>query len=202
MKKVNIGKRAAGIVLSILLGSMLTGCGGGSNEPYAVTVDGTQLVPGTTTVQQIADWGYEMSDVTGREWVMDEDGNGGFAYVYVYDLTSAAEAMTVYPGIALLKEGEKIASLSIVNDSQSEIPLSECKLVTVTVNDDDLDAEKVSIESVSFADLSAEALTETLGKPNTDTGSKTEWRRGDYTLQIDYEDGQVSGIRSSYPGIY
>lgn len=197
-----IGKKAAYIALCILLGSMLTGCGGGSNEPYVVTVDGTQIIPGTTTVQELENAGYEFSDVSGREWVVDEEGNSGMAYVYVYDLTSETEAMTVYPGLAVLKEGEKIASLSIVNDTQSEISISECKVVTVSVNNDDLEHEKASIEGVSFSDLSAEALTETLGKPSNDTESKTEWRRGDYTLQVDYEGGQVKSIRSSYPGIY
>lgn len=48
----------------------------------------------------------------------------------------------------------------------------------------------------------AEALTEALGKPKTDTESKTEWERGDYSLVIEYEDGHVSRIETDYPGVF
>ena len=197
-----IGKIAACTALCILLGSMLAGCGAGNNEPYAVTVDGMEIIPGTTTVQELADSGYELTDFSGRQMVRDEEGYANFVYAYVYDLTAGAEAMTVYSSVILLKDGEEIAGLSIVNDKQSEIPIAECKVVTVTVDNGDLGYEQASVGGLIFSDLSAETLTEALGKPNTDTDSKTEWRRGDYTLQIDYEDGQVKSIRSSYPGIY
>lgn len=197
-----IGKKAACIALCILLGSVLTGCTIGGGEPYVMTVDGTQIIPGTTTVQNLADVGYELSDFTGQTWVTGEDGNKYLAYVYVYDLTADAEAMTVYSSIVLLKDGEEIAMLSIVNDKQSEIPIAECKIESVTVHNDDLGYETASVEGVAFTDMSAETLKEALGKPDTDTDSKTEWERGDYSLTIEYEDGQVKRVNSSYPGVY
>lgn len=197
-----IGKKAACIALCILLGSMATGCTIGGGEPYVMTVDGTQIIPGTTTVQDLADAGYELSDFTGQTWVTDEDGNKYLAYAYVYDLTAGAEAMTVYPSIVLLKDGEEVGMLSIVNEKQTEIPIAECKIESVTVHNDDLGYETASVEGVAFADMSAETLTEALGKPNTDTGSKTKWERGDYSLTIEYEDDQVIRIDSSYPGVY
>lgn len=205
MKKTSFGKigsQVACIAGCLLLVGMLTGCTIGGGEPYVMTVDGTQITPGTTTVQELADAGYELSDFTGQTWVSDENGNKYLAYAYVYDLTADAEAMTVYPSIVLLKDGEEIAMLSIVNDKQSDIPVAECKIESVTVHDDDLGYETASVEGVAFADMSAETLTEALGKPKTDTDSKTKWERGDYSLTIEYEDGQVIRIDSSYPGVY
>lgn len=205
MKKFNIGqlgRKAACIAGNLLLVGMLTGCTIGGGEPYIMTVDGMQIIPGTTTVQELANAGYDLSDFTGKVWVTDEDGSQHWEYGYVYDLTADAEAMTVYPAIILVKDGEQIGTLSIVNDKQSEIPIAECKIEGVTVHDDDLGHETASVEGVAFADMSAETLTEALGKPDTDTDSKTEWERGDYSLTIEYEDGQVIRVDSSYPGVY
>lgn len=137
MRKVNVKKCTACIALCVLLGSMLAGCTIGGGEPYVMTVDGTQITPGTTTVQELANAGYDLSDFTGKVLVTDEDGSQHWEYGYVYDLTADAEAMT-----------------------------------------------------------------EALGKPKTDTESKTEWERGDYSLVIEYEDGHVSRIETDYPGVF
>lgn len=202
MRKVNVKKCTACIALCVLLGSMLAGCTIGGGEPYVMTVDGTQITPGTTTVQELANAGYDLSDFTGKVLVTDEDGSQHWEYGYVYDLTADAEAMTVYPSIILVKDGVQIGMLSIVNDKQSEIPIAECKVVSVSVYDDDLNHETASVEGVSFDDMSADTLTEALGKPKTDTESKTEWERGDYSLVIEYEDGHVSRIETDYPGVF
>lgn len=205
MKKRSFGKiesKAVCIAGCLLLIGMLTGCTIGGGEPYVMTVDGMQITPGTTTVQELADAGYDLSDFTGKVLVTDEDGSQHWVYGYVYDLTADAEAMTVYPAIILVKDGEQIGTLSIVNDKQSEIPIAECKIEGVIVHDDDLGHETASVEGVAFADMSAETLKEALGKPDTDTDSKTEWERGDYSFTIEYEGGQVVRIDSSYPGVY
>lgn len=193
--------KAVYIALCLLLSGLLSGCAG-SGKPYVVALNGVEILPGETTVQELSDLGFELSDLSGRQMVRDEEGNTTFVYANVYDLTSEAEAMTVYPGIDLLKEGEKIASLSIANDTKSNISLLKCKIVTVTVYADCYDCEKVEVEGVAFPSLSAETLAEALSKPKTDTDSKTEWRRGDYTLEVEYKGGEVSSLRSSYPGIY
>lgn len=195
------GITAVWIAWCFLLTGILSGCAGGG-KPYVVTLDGVEILPGETTVQELSDFGFELSDFSGRQMVRDEEGNTIFVYANVYDLTSEAEAMTVYPGIDLLKEGEKIASLSIANDTKSGISLLKCKIVTVTVDIDCYDYEKAVVEGVSFTNLSVETLTEALSKPKNETDSKTEWRRGDYTLTVEYEGGEVSRLRSSYPGIY
>lgn len=204
MQTKNIGKggiKAVCIAWCFLLAGILSGCAG-SGKPYAVVLNGVEILPGETTVQELSDLGFELSDFSGRQMVRDGEGGTTFVYANVYDLTSEAEAMTVYPGIYLLKEGEKIASLSIANDTKSGISLLKCKIVTVTVDIDDYDYEKAEVEGVSFTSLSAKTLAEALSKPKTDTDSKTEWRRGDYTLTVEYENGEVSSLRSSYPGIY
>lgn len=213
MKKksfAKIGKKAACIAASLLVFGMLVGCGADdsgsdvddSGEPYAVKLDGAEIKPGQMTVQALADLGYEFSDSSGRELVIDENGGSAMVYANVYDLTYEAEAMTLYSSVDLLKDGERVASLSIVNDTESEIPLSDCTIVTVNVYTKDTDYEKVSIEGVPFSDLSADSLKDALGEPKTNTESKTEWKRGDYGLQVEYENGKVSAIRSNYTGMY
>lgn len=213
MKRQNIckiGKKAAYLATVLLLVGMLAGCGADdsgsdvddSGEPYVVTLDGVEVKPGQMTVQALADLGYEFSDSSGRELVIDENGGSTMVYANVYDLTYEAEAMTLYSLVDLLKDGEKVAGLSIVNDTESEIPLSDCMIVTVNVYTNDTDYEKVSIEGVAFSDLSADSLKGALGEPQTDTESKTEWKRGDYSLQVEYENGKVSNIRSNYTGMY
>lgn len=213
MKRQNIckiGKKAAYLATVLLLVGMLAGCGADDNgsdvedsgEPYVVTLDGVKIKPGQMTVQELADLGYEFSDSSGRELVIDENGGSTMVYANVYDLTYEAEAMTLYSLVDLLKDGEKVAGLSIVNDTESEIPLSDCTIVTVNVYTNDTDYEKVSIEGVAFSDLSADSLKGALGEPQTDTESKTEWKRGDYSLQVEYENGKVSNIRSNYTGMY
>lgn len=213
MKRQNIckiGKKAAYLATVLLLVGMLAGCGADDNGsvvedsggPYVVTLDGVKIKPGQMTVQALADLGYEFSDSSGRELVIDENGGSTMVYANVYDLTYEAEAMTLYSLVDLLKDGEKVAGLSIVNDTESEIPLSDCTIVTVNVYTNDTDYEKVSIEGVAFSDLSADSLKGALGEPQTDTESKTEWKRGDYSLQVEYENGKVSNIRSNYTGMY
>lgn len=213
MKRQNIckiGKKAAYLATVLLLVGMLAGCGADDNgsdvedsgEPYVVTLDGVKIKPGQMTVQELADLGYEFSDSSGRELVIDENGGSTMVYANVYDLTYETEAMTLYSLVDLLKDGEKVAGLSIVNDTESEIPLSDCMIVTVNVYTNDTDYEKVSIEGVAFSDLSADSLKGALGEPQTDTESKTEWKRGDYSLQVEYENGKVSNIRSNYTGMY
>lgn len=213
MKRQNIckiGKKAAYLATVLLLVGMLAGCGADDNgsdvddsgEPYVVTLDGVEVKPGQMTVQALADLGYEFSDSSGRELVIDENGGSTMVYANVYDLTYEAEAMTIYSLVDLLKDGEKVAGLSIVNDTESEIPLSDCTIVTVNVYTNDTDYEKVSIEGVAFSDLSADSLKGALGEPQTDTENKTEWKRGDYSLQVEYENGKVSNIRSDYTGMY
>ena len=205
-----IGKKAAYLATVLLLAGMFAGCGADDNgsdvedsgEPYVVTLDGVKIKPGQMTVQELADLGYEFSDSSGRELVIDENGGSAMVYANVYDLTYEAEAMTLYSLVDLLKDGEKVAGLSIVNDTESEIPLSDCTIVTVNVYTNDTDYEKVSIEGVAFSDLSADSLKGALGEPQTDTESKTEWKRGDYSLQVEYENGKVSNIRSNYTGMY
>lgn len=216
MKKRSLGKIRKSIIsiaLCILLGSLLVGCGGDDNssdadnmdnssEPYVVKLDGVEVKPGQTMVQALADLGFEFSDASGRELVIDENGGSTMVYANVYDLTYEAEAMTLYSSVDLLKDGERVASLSIVNDTESEIPLSDCKIVTVNVYTNDTDYEKVSIEGVAFSNLSADSLKDALGEPQTNTESKTEWKRGDYGLQVEYENGKVSSIRTNYTGMY
>lgn len=195
------GIKAAGIAWFILLTGILAGCGSGKGEPYAVTMGGVEVKPGQTTVQELADAGYEFTDLGGRSLTPIEDENGNKIYLYesVYDLTSEAEAKTEYSMIIMVKDGEQAASVSLINESSESIPVSECIISYMTIDMEYKDADKVTVEGVSFGQLSIDKLTELFGKQSGKLNdSTTRWQRGDYSLNLEVsEDGGPQKISVS-----
>lgn len=195
------GIKVGGIAWCILLMGMLAGCGSGKGEPYAVTMGGVDVKPGQTTVQELADAGFEFTDLGGRSFTPVEDENGNKIYLYesVYDLTSEAEAKTEYSMIIMVKDGEQAASVSLINESSESVPVSECIISYMTIDMGYKDADKVMVEGVSFDQLSIDKLTELFGKQSGKLNdSTTRWQRGDYSLNLEIsEDGGPQKISVS-----
>lgn len=193
--------KAAGIAGCILLLGMMAGCGSGKGEPYVVTMSGVEVKPGQTTVQELADAGYEFTDLGGRSLMPVEDENGNKIYLYesVYDLTSEAEAKTEYSMIIMVKDGEQAASVSLINESSESVPVSECIISYMTIDIEYKDADKIMVEGVSFDQLSVDKLIELLGKQSGKLNdSTTRWQRGDYSLNLEIsEDGGPKKISVS-----
>lgn len=209
MEKVNSRKSyitAVGIAWCILLASMLSGCGNAQKkveepaEPFIITLDGDEIAVGCT-MQDLADAGYEFSDMSGKELVMDETGHTELVYAAVYDLSGEAEANTVYISIDLLKDMEKVAGITATNAQETSIPLAECIVDAISVYSTDDHSDMVTIEGISMEQLSVEALTEIYGEPASSTDNYIKWTRGDYALQLEYQDGELWNIRASYTGI-
>ena len=204
MKTKHISKgniKAVCIAWGILLMGMLAGCGSGKGEPYIVTMSGVEVKPGQTTVQELADAGYEFTDLGGRSLMPVEDENGNKIYLYesVYDLTSEAEAKTEYSMIIMVKDGEQAASVSLINESSESVPVSECIISYMTIDIEYKDADKIMVEGISFDQLSIDKLVEVLGKQSGKLNdSTTRWQRGDYSLNLEIsEDGGPKKISVS-----
>ena len=169
----------------------------GGGKPYVIVMDGLEVTPGKTTVQDLADAGYELSDMSGKVMMNERGENGEIVYRYqnVYDLTAEADARTLYDSLVLVKEEQQAASISIINDGPSAIPLSKCIVSDISIYNDYIDADKVTVEGVSFSQLTEEKLTELFGKVERSYDNTTVWEKGNYNFYLwTTEEGTVRGI--------
>lgn len=176
----------------------LTACGSG--EPYLMTLNGMEIRPGETTVQDMADAGYDFADTMSGQIVLGDEG-AETVYNTFYDLSTEAEAKTIYAGSAMVKESQRVATLSIVNRDSKTKPLSECIISGMTVYFDNEEAKTVVLEGISYSDLSVEKLKEVFGKPDIayNTGDYYKWERGDYSISVSLEDdGSLKSISTDH----
>ena len=175
-----------------------TACG--VKEPFLISLSDADIKPGITTVQELADAGYDFAYAFGNIGPYTEEGRSN-AFNNVYDLTSEIEGSTINIGNVLVKDGQKAASVTIVNRSHSAKPLSECIISDVTVSVDCIETENVVLAEIPFKDCSVEKFTELFGKPHTayETGDYFQWKRGDYSVDIRFnEDGSLKEIGTSH----
>lgn len=169
----------------------------GGGKPYVIVMDGLEVTPGKTTVQDLANAGYDLSDMSVRIMASDQDENGNMVFYYreVYDLQSEADARTLYDSLVLVKDEQQAASVSIINDGPSAIPLSKCIVSDISIYNDYIDADKVTVEGVSFSQLTEEKLTELFGKVERSYDNTTVWEKGNYNFYLwTTEEGTVRGI--------
>lgn len=176
----------------------------GGGKPYVIVMDGLEITPGKTTVQDLADAGYELSDMSGKVMMNERDENGEIVYRYqnVYDLTAEAEARTLYASLVLVKDEEQAASISIINNDANAIPLTQCIVSDISIYGYYIDADKVTVEGIPFLQLTEEKLTELFGKEDRNYDNNIVWDKGNYYFYlITTEDGAVKGISTNryYP---
>ena len=172
----------------------------GGGKPYVIVMDGLEVTPGKTTVQDLADAGYDLTDMSVRIMASDKDENGNTVFYYrdVYDLESEADARTLYDSLILVKEEKQAASISIINDGPSAIPLSQCIVSDITIHDDYIDAGKVTVEGVPFLQLTEEKLIELFGKEERNYDNTIVWEKGNYNFYLwTTESGTVRGITTN-----
>lgn len=170
----------------------------GAGKPYAIVMDGLEIIPGKTTVQELADAGYELSDSSARIMASEKDENGNTVFLYrdVYDLSSQAESRTLYSSLVLVKGEVQAAEISIINNGASAIPLSQCLVSEVTIRNSFVDADKVTVEGTAFPQLTEEKITDAFGKKERMFNATTSiWERGQYYFSLDIaEDGTVKKL--------
>ena len=176
----------------------------GGGKPYVIVMDGLEITPGTTTVQDLADAGYALTDMSGKVMLNERGENGEIVYRYrnVYDLTAEAEARTLYSMLILVKEEEQAAGISIINNGASAIPLSQCIVSDIYIYSDYIDADKVTVEGTPLPQLTEEMLTELFGKQDRNYDNTIGWNKGKYYFDLGVEeDGTVKYISTSktYP---
>ena len=172
----------------------------GGGKPYVIVMDGLEITPGKTTVQDLANAGYELTDMTGKVMMNERDENGEIVYRYrnVYDLTAEADARSMYSMLILVKDEEQAAGISIVNNKASAVPLSQCIVSNITIYNDCIDADKVTVEGTSFSQLTEEMLTELYGKPDRNYDNSLTWDKGNYYFSLHIqEDGTVRSISTN-----
>lgn len=176
----------------------------GGGKPYVIVMDGVEITPGKTTVQDLADAGYELTDMSGKVMLNERDENREIVYRYrnVYDLTSEADARTLYSSLILVKEEEQAASISIINNGANAVPLSQCIVSDIYVYSYCIDADQVTVEGTPLPQLTEEMLTELFGKQDRNYNNTIVWNKGKYYFDLGLEeDGTVKYISTSktYP---
>ena len=160
--------------------------------PHPVIVAGFTIEPGKTTVQELSSAGFQLS-------AYDKRGTG----IRIYNLLDELDAKSYYMNMDLTKDDKKYAKIEIVNESSSSKMALECKVRSVMVFNSDTDAEQSSIDGVSGADISIDALTKAAGEPKssrTDDGETTViWKKGYYSMKfVIKEDGSGYHYESRY----
>lgn len=170
----------------------------GAGKPYVIVMDGLEITPGKTTVQDLADAGYALSDSGAKIMASEKDENGNTVFLYrdVYDLDAQAEGRTLYSSLVLVKGELQAADISIINNGASDIPLSQCIVSNVTIRNSFVDADKVMVEGAAFPKLTEEKITELFGKKERVFNVTTSiWERGKYYFSLDIaEDGTVKKL--------
>ena len=172
----------------------------GGGKPYVIVMDGLEIIPGKTTVQDLANAGYELTDMTGKVMLNERGENGEIVYRYrnVYDLTSEADARSMYSMLILVKDEEQAAGISIINNETSAVPLLQCIVSNIYIYNDYIDADKVTVEGTPFPQLTEEMLTELYGKPDRNYDDSVTWDKGNYYLSLKIEeDGTVRNLSTN-----
>lgn len=172
----------------------------GGGKPYVIVMDGLEIIPGKTTVQDLANAGYELTDMTGKVMLNErgEDGEIIYRYRNVYDLTSEADARSMYSSLILVKEEEQAALISIINSETSAVPLTQCIISNITIYNDYIDSDKVTVEGTSLPQLTEGMLTELYGKPDRNYDNSLTWDKGNYYLSLKIaEDGTVESLSTN-----
>ncbi|MBQ9989330.1 MAG: hypothetical protein IJP31_00055 [Lachnospiraceae bacterium] len=182
------------LVLSLMI-IFLSACAITGGEPIVVNVGGVDIIPGQTTMQDVEDAGLAFTNMGNQigASVFDQKIS---AFI---DLSGMAEAMTNYTGVYLVKDGEVVASVSVYNASEKEIPYGECLISTVSVYVDHYEHEKASVDGISFEELSQEKFTEVFGKSDSKIMETIYWEKGKYKAFLGYtEDGELEKFGAQY----
>lgn len=196
-KKLIIFLVATGVAFAVFL-YVFTHATFATGKPYSVDVDGTTILPGKTTVQELADAGFNLSDYS-------------VLYKQAYDLSAEADARTNYLQIALVKDAKIYAHLEVMNKDASPKPLSACIVsnVNFTTTYDYQNDDKIAVNGVSLKDITPDKMIEASGKPfevsdyksydESRTGTEHVWKFHAYEMHvITLDDGSLYQVSSVF----
>lgn len=169
-----------------------------------IQVDGFSVIPGETTVQEVMDAGFDLTDQEARIY----DINSESKFSYVYDPEMMAEGETEYMGIIMIKGNETLAYLHVANRKSSDKRLGDCVVSQITLYvGDEPDGERYAVDGVLLKDLTLEKLIAEKGdytrqsekeNENGQTVLETVWDKDVYKLSVKNleEDGTITEVVS------
>lgn len=163
MKK-NLFRRLAAMALAVLLLLAAAACSeppASSSEPeadeplYPVTINGTEIRVGETTVQALLDAGMDItfSEMDSKNQITE----------YTVDPSEILEPMSYYSGCSVWITDRTFAHVSFVTDEEA-VPLGEAVIARMEINfssnEEDNAKSAVSFNGVSAKDLTREKAGE------------------------------------------
>lgn len=167
-----------------------TECGGtdAGGKPYPIHVENITIIPGETTVQELLQAGYDLSDYEHGEFISDL---GGHYYSEVIDPTAEADSHSYYP-LILVKDGFAYAQVTICNANDwTKKPLPECVVSKLEVMSFHENSDQAAVLDIPFAEVTKEAVSESLGaEPEKSDSGRCVWKKGKYSLTFEAGDGE------------
>lgn len=189
-KKVRTG---LGIVAAVIFFSVVYVINHNPNAPkdmVAVNVQGVEIVPGETKVQEILESGFEIAD----QQVFN-----------VIDPEAEAEANSYYTLVQLVKDEKRYGTITIANDSNTPQAVSKCTVLKITVYDTDEGAGEVMVDGAAMSELTYDELVSQYGEPIGSEageyigGTEVEWENKGYYFRINVGDeGKLQYVQSAY----
>lgn len=168
-----------------------------TGTPHTMQIAGQTIEPGETTVQQLAENGFEIE-------------NGKFLNKkQVYDIAASTMMGKSYSDLFMLtKDSKSYATIVIVNEDSGEKPLSQCKVREISVSEYYMDYENLIVDGMKLSELTVPLLTESNGKPYDNytsalpeggTVETTVWEDKHYGIEIEVGgEGTVRRVVLSY----
>lgn len=185
------------------------------DTPVEVQIDGKTIVPGRTTVAELLDQGFILTDSSPKQRLVTlGDPSGGTSgdtvgsELYYDEIKEPGDWQIKgggYETVRLLCGNAEAARLGLVNRSESGQSLLQCTVHDITLKPFEWLADgEYSVDGISMTDLTAEKITSQRGKPErqyeetTDDGGKlsvTVWKGSRYGLSVkEKTDGSIAEI--------
>lgn len=159
-------------------------------DMVAVTVQGVEIVPGKTKVQEILDGGFQLAEQQVQNTI---------------DPEAKAEANSYYTMIQLVKEKKRYGTVTIANDSNIAQKIPKCTVLKITVYDSNEGSDEVAVDGIDMGDLTYEGLVSSYGEPlsseesNYIEGTEVEWEKHGYYFKAHVgQDEKIHFVQSSY----
>lgn len=192
-KKAKKVRTCLGIVAAVIFFSVVYVINHNPNAPkdmVAVNVQGVEIVPGETKVQEILESGLQIAD----QQVFN-----------IIDPEVEAEANSYYTLIQLVKDKKKYGTITIANDSNTPQVVSKCTVLNIAVYDTDEGAEEVTVDGAAMNALTYDGLVSKYGEPAESEpgeyigGTEVKWENKGYYFSVNVgDDGKLQHVQSSY----
>lgn len=175
--KSKVKKLSALFLVSISMGSLLSGCAVGSDKAYPITVGGVEVVVGETEVGALIDAGYSFTTLV----------DGTSVEVYATDML---DANSYYTSIFLRQEDNKSVMMAVTTDAKS-VPFSSAIIAEMSFyNNSDL--SEVTFDGVALSELTGDIIKEHVsGVKESDGNTGYYLSTSNYYINFDMEDDKI-----------